>query len=228
MQDKGIVYYTDNILKKSFAKAIRDRLKLSAGNIPIVWVSKKPINEENNIVVDGERNHQAMCFQILTGIQAMFSEYVFFAEHDVIYHPSHFDFTPPRNDVFYYNRNRWWLDSKTGQASFSQNCFGALSQLAANRKLLESHYIERVEAYLRGINVRKYHGTEPGKHPGKILTNYGIDEFFSEWPNIDIRHDRNFTKTDRFKDKYELADEIPFWGRTKGRYEDFIKEINNG
>lgn len=223
MQAKGIVYYTDNILNKSFAKTIRNVLKRSAGDIPIVWVSQKTIDETNNIVCGGiGRSHKSMCFQILTGIQAMFAENIYFAEHDVIYHPSHFEFVPPRDDVFYYNRNRWWLDSKTGQASFSQKCFAALSQLAAKKSLLESHYIERVEAYMAGINVRKHHGTEPGKHKGAILKNYEIGEFFSDWPNIDIRHGRNFTKSDRFKEKYELEDGIPFWGKTKGRYKEFM------
>jgi len=227
MPAKGIVYYTDNILRESFAKIIRKRLKLSAGNIPIVWVSHRPIYEKPNIVVGGiGRSHESMCIQILRGIQALWADTVFFAEHDVIYHPSHFDFNPPKDDTFYYNSNRYWLNSKTGQASTCSYCFGALSQLSANKSLAESHYVERVNAYRRGINVRVHHGTEPGKHKGNIITNHKIGEFFSEWPNIDIRHGRNYTKTDRFKEKYELFDGIPFWGKTKGRYKEFIKEIN--
>jgi len=64
MPDKGIVYYTDNILKESFASVIRKRLKLSAGDIPIVWVSQKPIDEEPNIVCGNiGRNHKSICIQ---------------------------------------------------------------------------------------------------------------------------------------------------------------------
>ncbi|MBN2591643.1 MAG: hypothetical protein JXA96_17385 [Sedimentisphaerales bacterium] len=226
MPDKGIVYYTDNILKESFACVIRKILKLSAGAVPIVWVSQKPINEEPNIVVGKiGRNHKSICIQILEGLKSLSTDIVFLAEHDVIYHPSHFYFMPPREDIFYYNRNRYWLDSRTGQASTNSNCFGALSQLSSYRKLAEVHYEERLNAYNKGINVRKFHGTEPGKHKGNILTNYGIDEFFSEWPNIDIRHDKNFTKSDRFKGNYILVDTIPYWGRTKNRYEEFIDSL---
>jgi len=228
MQDKGIIYYTDNILKESFAKVIRERLKLSACGIPIVWVSQKPIDETPNIVLDLSRSHRSMCIQIYEGLMYMNCETIFLAEHDVIYHPSHFDFVPPESDVFYYNRNRWWLDSKTGQASTNHNCFGALSQLCACRGLMINHYTERMDAYDRGINVRVHHGTEPGKHKGNIITNYEIGEFYSEWPNVDIRHGRNFTKSDRFKKNYELSDSIPYWGRTKGRYKEFIKELSNG
>ena len=54
--------------------------------------------------------------QILVALEASESDIVYFCEADVLYHPSHFDFTPSKKDVFYYNENVWKLDAKTGHA----------------------------------------------------------------------------------------------------------------
>ena len=53
-------------------------------------------------------------------------------------------------------------------------------------------------------------------------------------PNIDIRHKHNLTpsrwRKDQFRDKrhcqgWTEADEVPGWGKTKGRFEEFLKEM---
>lgn len=219
---KGIVYYTDNVLKESFAKIIRKRLKLSAGKIPIVWVSQKSIDEKDNIVMKLKRCHESRCRQILEGLKQIETDVIFFAEHDVIYHPSHFDFIPKRDDIFYYNTNRWWLRETDGAVVYNGKSLG-LSQLVAYRKLLLQWYNRRVCYYTMGIKTKC--GNEPGKHKSSLFLENGLDTFESEWPNIDIRHKYNYTKSDKFKK--DLEDGIPFWGKTKGRYEEFIEKINN-
>lgn len=218
--DKGIVYYTDNILKESFAKIIRERLKLSAGDIPIVWVSQKPIDEKNNIVMHLRRSHESRTRQILEGLKQIETDMVFFAEHDVIYHPSHFDFAPPRDDIFYYNQNKWWLREGDGAAVCAENTT-SLSQLVAYRKLLLQWYNRRVAYYVMEVNTDC--GNEPGKHKSSLFLENGKETFRSEWPNVDIRHKYNYTKSDKFRNGYE--DSIPFWGKTQGRYKEFLKEI---
>ena len=220
---KAIVYYTDNVLSRSFARKIRERLKLSAGDIPIVWVSQKPIAEKDNIVLEGiERSHRSRCLQILTGLRRVETDIVYFAEHDVIYHPSHFEFEPPEKDVFYYNVNRWWLRAKDGQACFHEA--HSLSQLVAYKKITEDFYIRRMAYYVNGIKIGI--GNEPGKRNVPKMPRYKIGDFKSEWPNVDIRHKRNYTQSNKFiKDGYILQDGIPFWGQTKGRYKEFIKGL---
>lgn len=219
---KGVIYYTDNVPKESFLKIIRDRLKKSARDIPIVWVSQKPIQEDNNIVMFLNRSHESRTRQILEGLRQIEVDIVFFAEHDVIYHPSHFEFTPPKENMFYYNTNRWWLREEDGSVVCSHNS-AALSQLVAYRKLLLQWYNRRVAYYAAGIKTDC--GNEPGKHKSSLFLENGMNTFSSEWPNVDIRHKYNYTKSDKFK--RDLKDGIPFWGKTKGRYEEFIKEINN-
>lgn len=217
---KGIIYYTDNILKEPFAKVIRERLKLSAGDIPIVFISQKPIDEENNIVMKLNRCHESRCRQILEGLKRIDTNIVFFAEHDVIYHPSHFEFTPERNDRFYYNTNRWWLRESDGATVFAGNSI-SLSQLVANKELLLQWYSRRISYYM--MKIKTNCGNEPGKPKSSLFLENGMDTFISEWPNVDIRHKYNYTKSNKFKKN--LKDGIPGWGKTKGRYKEFIKGL---
>ena len=231
MQTKrGIIYYTDNVLKNGFSKAVRDNLKRTAGDIPIVWVSQKPIDEEPNIVLPGlNRSHKSICTQILAGIHRLQVDVIYMAEHDVLYHQSHFDFIPPKEDVFYYNTNRWWLRTRDGLASY-KSIAGSLSQLVAYRGICNDFYTKTMILYVQGIKrVTKKVKNEPGKHNVPELPDYKMELFRSELPNVDIRHNRNFTVSDRFRNDdpdYEFQDEIPGWGRTKGRYEEFIRGLD--
>jgi len=129
---KGIIYYTDNSCDEIILTAVQKQLE-SCG-LPIVSVSLKPIHFGKNIVFNGERGRLTMFKQILSGLENSKSDVIFFAEHDVLYHPSHFEFTPSKKDVFYYNENRWRVDLKTGQALFFY-C-PSTSGLCAYRNLL--------------------------------------------------------------------------------------------
>ena len=55
--------------------------------------------------------------------------------------------------------------------------------------------------------------------------------WFSELPNVDLRHATNYTKNrfnlKQFKKKpknWILADEVPGWGKTKGRFDQWMIE----
>lgn len=223
---KAIVYYTDNSAPRNLLKTVRRILIKSAGNIPIIWVSQKPIAEEPNIVLSGiGRSHHSRCLQILTGTRRADADVIFFAENDVIYHPSHFEFEPPDKDIFFYNLNRWWLRTSDGQASYKEGR-GSLSQLVAYKELIEDFFTRRVFFYAQGKRIKC--GTEPGKHNCKEMPPYKIGYFYSNFPSVDIRHEHNFTKSDKFKTGYILRDEIPGWGKTKGRYKEFLRDIKNG
>jgi len=234
---KGIVFYTDNRLNVSISSVVQSQLKMIAEKlgIKIISVSLAPLNFGHNIVLPLERGILTMTKQILVGLEAIDSDIVYFCEHDLVYHPSHFDFTPPKTDVYYYNENTWKVRSSDGQAVFFHT--KQTSGCCSYRKLLASHYRKRVERIENGEFSRKM-GFEPGCHH---LPN-GVDNFLAEkWmspvPNVDIRHEHNLTWS-RFKpDQYRspksivgwtLADEIPGWGRTKDRMNDFLNDIKEG
>ena len=78
------------------------------------------------------------------------------------------------------------------------------------------------EKLVEAIGKRKYEG----------VRHYKVKTFKSEYPIIDIRHSNNFTpnrfKKEQFRhnlEEWELADEIPFWGKTKGRFDEFLNEV---
>ena len=85
---KGIVYYTDNRLEERIFSTCQKHIL--AADLPIVSVSLQPINFGQNIVVKGEPGYPSMVNQIVTALEATTADYVFFCEHDILYHKSHF------------------------------------------------------------------------------------------------------------------------------------------
>ena len=167
--------------------------------------------------------------QILKGLEESRADIIFLCEHDIIYHPSHFDFTPPKDDVFYYNTNTWKLRPKDGQALHYLT--KQTSGLCSYRELLIAHYRKRVKMVEESGFTRKI-GFEPGGHNRKErVDDYKSEAWKSVYPNVDIRHDKTLTANRFSKDKFrrkpkewELADEIPFWGKTKNRFDDFLRD----
>lgn len=230
---KGMVYYTDNQCDPVIADAVRRQLSRIAKEkgMIIVNVSLKPLDWENNIVLPLERGILTMTQQILAGLLAIDTDIVFFTEHDVLYHPSHFDFVPPMDNVYYYNENTYKVRSSDGQAVFFY-C-KQTSGCCAYRKTLVEHYKKRLER-IEKEGFSRSMGFEPGCHH---LPN-GVDnllarEWMSEVPNVDIRHDKNLTwsrfKPEQYRSQrsirgWKLVDEVPGWGRTKDRFSEFLRE----
>ena len=233
---KGIIYYTDNLVEPKIANLCREQLmKLEGSKLPIISVSLKPIEFGVNYVLPLERGLLTMTKQILKGLQESTADVIFFCEHDVLYDPSHFNFTPERKDVYYYNMNSWMLRSHDGHALYYDH--KSLSGICAYRETLLKHYTERVrriELLLQEANGGKIvkatsgnevplkeaiHrlGFEPGTHnrPEKV-DELKAGEWRSAVPNIDIKHETNWTKNrwkiDQFRDKSVAKN----WKETEG------------
>jgi len=218
---KGIVFYTDNRLDERIESAVQTQLAVAAGNYEIVSVSLAPIDFGRNIVLNKERGTLTLFEQILAGLEASTADVVFFCEHDVLYHPSHFEFVPPRADVFYYNVNVWKVRAEDGHAMRVDDC-KQTSGLCAYRTLLLEHYRKRVKLVTKyGFSRRM--GFEPGTHNRKErVDDCKAKSWESEGPNIDIRHEYNLTKSrwrkeqfrnQRYTHGWAEADEVPGWGR---------------
>ena len=222
---KGVVYYTDNRCEERIAGVCRQNLKNMG--LPMVAVSQFPIDFENNIVMPIERSIYSQARQILAGCEALDVDVVFLAEHDVLYHPCHFDFIPEKEMTFYYNQNRWPVCTETGQASHYLS--GTLSHGCAYRKLYIEHYKKRVEVMaVTGYKSSMMHspGARPDAGFGPVGSRTG--KWFPEMPNIDFRHLTNYTKVNPFSAKgkrnFLMADEVPYWGKTKGRFDQWMIE----
>jgi len=219
--DKGIVYYTDNQLNVKIAKAVQ--AQLLKAKLPIVSASLKPMKFGKNVHVPGERSALQMFKQILAALKASTAGVVFFCEADVLYHPSHFDFVPPREDTWYYNTNVWKVDANTGHAFRVDSC-RQVSGICVYRHLALEHYSKRIKMVEeQGFSMKM--GYEPGTHGRPERVDDAVSETWeSEWPNVDIRHDNNFSPTrwskeqfrnQRYTEGWIEADEVPGWGTIK-------------
>ena len=237
----GIVFYTDNKLAPAIARACQEQLVKAASGRPIISVSLQPLDFGKNITLQMERGYLAMFTQILTGLEALDTEYAYLAEHDILYSPSHFEFIPPRPDVYYFNLNFWKVRASDGHALH----FDAkqVSGLCASRELLVSHYRERVkrtESKLRELgdsrayrNFIRAQGFEPGSHGrAERVDDYRSDVWQSAEPNLDIRHDANLTPSrwtrDEFRSQrncqnWQEADYVPGWYQPGG-FGELLKE----
>lgn len=217
---KGIVFYTDSRLNEEIAVPVQRQLQRAARDKEIVSVSLKPLDFAHNITLDLERGYLTMFKQILAGLEASTAEVVFLCEHDVLYHPSHFEFTPPKKDVFYYNENVYKVAYPSGQAIFYY-C-RQTSGLCAYRELLLEHYRKRVELVEKHGYDRRM-GFEPGTHNrAERVDDYKSESWMSLFPNIDIRHDKNLTpsrwKKEQFRNQrytkgWKEVDSIDGWGK---------------
>jgi len=198
---KGVIYYTDNKLGDPIYSTVQKHI--SASGLPIISSSLRPIKFGANEVVAGERGYPTMVRQIISCLERSTAKYVFFCEHDVLYHIDHFDFVPSSDGIFYYNSSvwRWKLGSET---AIRHDRMLPLSSLCVNREFALSHYKRRLDFILehnydKDIKgepkwMRKM-GFEPGtkkkKRGGFSDDNFGVWE--SEGFNIDIRHKDAFS-----------------------------------
>lgn len=190
---KGIIFYTDNQLNHKIAHAVQDQLRRTG--LPIVSASLKPMPHfGTNIHLPLQRGMETYFKQIIAALEASTTDIIFFCEHDVIYHPSHFKFTPEKKDMFYYNQNFWRVRADGFAVHWDAN---QVSGLVCYRQLALDFYRQRLADIQRDGFNRSY---EPG---GRDASKYQV--FKSEFPNIDIRHEGTLTKSkwspNDFRDK---------------------------
>ena len=209
---KAILYYTDNSPKVDPLIISLCQKYIAASGLPIVSVSLKPIDFGHNIVLEGRvRSYPTMVDQITMGLEEIEADQVFFCEHDVLYHPSHFEFTIPTDTIYYYNDFIWRWSYHTDLAITYERLM-SLSTLTASHELLYNHFKLR-QKLVRDWEWDETRSREPrwarrmGYEPGiKKMRRGGItDEDYVAWqtpvPNIDIRHGATFTRS-----KCSLAD----------------------
>lgn len=204
---------------------------IAKSGLPITSVSLKPMDFGKNIVVNLEPCVLSMFKQILIALENSQEDYVFFCEHDVLYHTSHFQFSPPQDDTFYYNTNVWKCHPRKNYC-MTYDHLRSISGICVNRKLAVDHYRKRME-YIYNQGFDKIPGRNPkwarkmGYEPGKkFIDNFSedrIEEWKAEWPNIDVHHQNNITplkmSLEDFKRKptnfiQTTIDKIPGWDLT--------------
>jgi len=233
---KGIIYYTDNRLSQLRADWMLEELVkkyIRKSGLPIVSCSLKPIDFGKNIIVNLNPCAVTMFEMILLALKASESKYIFFCEHDVLYHLSHFEFTPPTDDTFYYNTNVWRCHPRRNICvTYAE--MRSLSGICTNRELAIEHFIKRL-AYIKKNGWEKDISKNPkwarvmGYEPGKRTQIGGFSDdkseaWQSEQPNIDIRHRLTMTIPKLSLNQFNqppvnwqqvTIDKIPYWNLKK-------------
>lgn len=192
---KGIIFFTDNQLNLGIAHAVQKQLNKIG--LPIVSSSLKPMTfGDKNVVIPMQRGYHAYFKQIIAALETSSSEIIFFAEHDVLYPISHFEFTPPRKDKFYYNQN--WVKVRWGDDKAVSWDANQVSGLVCYRELaLEWYYKKLKEFETLPKFDRKF---EPqGDNDDQF------EVFKSKEPYVDIRREGKFGNN-LTKSKWSLDD----------------------
>lgn len=194
---KGLIYYTDSRVGETLMRNVQASIIAGAKHAgisgkDIISVSLQPVKFGQNIVLPLERGYLTMAKQILAGLEASKAEIIFFCEHDVLYHPTHFEFVPGRKDRYYYNTNVWKVRAEDGFAVHVDD-MRQLSGLCGYRDTLVNHFKERVRR-IEAEGFSRKMGFEPGTHNRKErIDTLKSERWNSPYPNIDIRHDKNLT-----------------------------------
>ena len=208
-----ILYYTDSRLEERLAISVRKWLAMAAGVIPIISVSKEPLDfgVKNVCVGDLPHSYESMYKAIDAGLKEIPNgSFVYLVEHDVFYHPSHFAFIPKDAKHGFFNRNRYYWAKGT---NFFYPARGkiALSQGVAYKKVWVKHVSERLELWK----------TDPDNKMSMPFKNYE-----SSRPNVDVRHGDNLTPRGHYKKLHEAEklpneEKLPGWGGV----DHFLKKV---
>jgi hypothetical protein len=247
---RGLVYYTDNHGDQELLEICRIQTLrcMEEWGFPIVSVSHKPTDFGKNIVVDFERAVLSIFKQILIGCQESDAEVLFLLEHDLLYHPSHFDFLPPDKKVFFYDQNRWSVCDETGKAVFYHT--DVPSMVCAHRDLLIKHYTKAVNIIEKDGWKSRY-GYSPPKGLPREQRIARRKDYMAEFPSLDIRREDSWSR--KRMDKSQFRSEkscrgwteayVPpedeeqvkrinnlrtAWGPTYGKFNEFMQDVKEG
>lgn len=232
---RAALLYTDNRLPDEIWQACQSQLLrcLDEIDLQLLTVSLKPVDVDLNLVLDFTPSPESMFRQILAGLRALReygTEVVYLIEHDVLYHPTHFDFEPIGN-AFCYNLNQWHVWSETGQAfTFLHD---DPSQLCARLEVLLDHYQRVVDAIDRQGYNRSWGFSPPRGLPSELRQGTTF-RWSAQGPNIDIRHPGTLTRSQLRPEDFRSArscqgwterDDVPGWGRTRGCFPEFLAKV---
>lgn len=190
--DRTIIYYTSNKEDEKFEQNIRNHLVRSAGSIPIISVSQKPILLGKNICV-GEigASNLNIYKQLLIGCEAATTKFVITAEADCLYPPEYFSFTPPVDNMCYRYENLWILH--TWKEGFYRKNVSQCGQIIGRE-----YFIELLKKIISEIN---------GQEATPVWKTFKFDN-----PIVNIKTGRGLRKLTWIDKRVPPRNEIPYWG----------------
>ena len=215
-KDKTVIFLTLNNLPTNWEAYHKQVLLESIGDAELITISRIPtdMGKGINLIQTETPSANNVYKQLLRGAKLATTEFIAVAESDSLYCIDHFEFTPPRNDVFYYNLSHWSIFAWDTTMFSWRNRRGNWT-LVCNRQLLIDALEERFAKYPEG--------TPPGAtgELGRWRTDKQLgvtprrsEDFYTYTPIINMNHE--FGLDDRAKRHWKRhgtlrAHSIPYW-----------------
>ena len=226
--DLTIIYYTANVLKESFAEKVRQQILKAADGLPIISISKKPINFGINIPDENPERSTVNIYQaIQKAARLAKTKYIALAEDDVLYPPGHFYTYLPPEDIFAYNMTRWNIYTWSKPPFFSLKFRKILATLIAPTNLWIESLGERFARYPDPARIPEIWMGEPGRisYESELgVTPRKAVDFYTYEPVIVFSHPESlgFLAQGTHKRANVIrALEIPYWGTAERIMNDF-------
>ena len=146
MNDITCLYLTASKLKPKFAEYVRGVLREAIGDMPLISISRDPLDFGINIIDNGEKSTDNIYRQMLRGAYLAKTDFIAIAEDDCLYHKNHFEFYRPDKDVFAYDQNRFALFT-WGEPMYSWRNRRSNCSLIAPRELMIEALEERFKRH---------------------------------------------------------------------------------
>ena len=212
MNDATILFYTANQPNRPFVEYVCEHLIQTAGRIPILSISQKPMQLGTNICVgDIGCSIYNVYKQVWIGAQAAMTDYVICCEDDTLYPVEHFAYRPP-SGAFGYNINRYWLESKGLYWLRARIVLGAC---IVERNLMVEALSERFRRYPVDGDQRVM-WWEPGHKDDKAgWTPQTMITFNTDIPIVSFNHRGSLGGRRRRESTNAVLDTLPMWGNGK-------------
>ena len=190
--DLTIIYYTSNYLEDHnpyFLENTKKYLKESIGETALISVSHKPLSDMGENICVGEigRSNKNIYWQILQGAKAAKTRYVATAEDDVLYTPSHYQCRPSKENILFYNMNKWSIFTWSKPMVFSWRHRKIILGLICSRDLLIDCLEERFKKW---PDYDTQFCGEPGRYENKLgITPRESEEGWSDRPLVVFSHE---------------------------------------
>jgi hypothetical protein len=214
MLDLTILYYSSGRMAPQMAENFRIRLQTVVEyTTPIVSVTQEPVNLGQNICVgDIGQSYYNLFKQQLIGLREVKTKWVAMAEDDTLYTASHFAHRPSSEQVIAYQRNMYFLDSRTFWTKKHAGMFGCIAPTAYILDILERRYARFPEEILPR-HSQKWFWMDPGHDHRLGFEPANTEVFETDPPLITLAYyGATYGKPKRRSKTSHEVDELPYWG----------------
>jgi len=187
----SVIYITASRLREPFATYVRDVLWKAKGGLPLISVSKKPLDYGQNLCFDGPVGVWNEYWETYQGVLASKTKYVAIAEDDTLYSYQHFEQTPVPGS-FTFNIACWQIYTWVKPAMYSWKGRRNHNGLICERDLYIKEMEERFAKYPTPESIKNVLPSfgEPSRYESGLgITVYPATDLMIPIPNVRFCHE---------------------------------------